>query len=66
MSSRSKLYLTAKELAGLIGISEGYAYRIIRQLNQELKENGFLIVAGKLPRKYFEKRWYGFEQEGDQ
>ena len=29
-------------------------------LQQELEKNGFLVIAGKVPRRYFEKRWYGF------
>ena len=29
-------------------------------MNKELEESGYMIVAGKLPRKYFEKRWFGY------
>ena len=36
------------------------AYKLIRKLNQELEKEGFLVIAGKVPRRYFEKRWYGF------
>ena len=25
-----------------------------------IEKNGFLVIAGKVPRRYFEKRWYGF------
>ena len=27
---------------------------------KELEKEGFLVIAGKVPRRYFEKRWYGF------
>ena len=27
---------------------------------EELEKEGFLVIAGKVPRRYFEKRWYGF------
>ena len=60
MTQESTLYITANELAGMLGISIGQAYKIIRKLNQELVEDGFLIIAGKIPRRYFEKRWFGF------
>lgn len=55
-----KIYITASELADMLGISVGHAYKIIRRLNEELKKDGFLVIAGKIPRRYFEKRWYGF------
>ena len=29
-------------------------------MNKELEKDGYLIIAGKVPKKYFEKRWYGY------
>jgi len=60
MTQETKLFITATELAGMLGISIGQAYKIIRKLNQELEKEGFIIIAGKIPRRYFEKRWFGF------
>ena len=60
MTIENNIYITASELAEMLGVSVGHAYKIIRKLNQELEKNGFLVIAGKVPRRYFEKRWYGF------
>lgn len=60
MTIENKIYITASELAEMLGVSVRHAYKIIRKLNQELEKNGFLVIAGKVPRRYFEKRWYGF------
>ena len=60
MTIENKIYITASELAEMLGVSVGHANKIIRKLNQELEKNGFLVIAGKVPRRYFEKRWYGF------
>ena len=60
MTIENKIYITASELAEMLGVSVGHAYKIIRKLNQELEKNGFLVIAGKVPRRYFEKRWYAF------
>ena len=60
MTIENKIYITASELAEMLGVPVGHAYKIIRKLNQELEKNGFLVIAGKVPRRYFEKRWYGF------
>lgn len=54
-------YITAKEVAIALGISVGKAYKIIRQLNDELKKEGYITVAGKCSLQYFKEKVYGFE-----
>ena len=54
------LYHRSDGYAEMLGVSVGHAYKLIRKLNQELEKEGFLVIAGKVPRRYFEKRWYGF------
>lgn len=60
MSTQEKVYITAAELAESLGISIGKAYKIIRQLNGELEKDGYITVSGKCPRRYLEKKWYGY------
>ena len=54
-----KYFLNANDVAAYMGISVSKAYTIIRQLNNELKKNGYITVAGKISRIYFEKKIYG-------
>ena len=54
MAENNKIYITANELAEMLGVSVGHAYKLIRKLNQELEKEGFLVIAGKVPRRYFE------------
>ena len=37
MENGKKMYVTAEEAAEMLGVSTGYAYKIIRGLNEELK-----------------------------
>jgi len=60
MKKENKLYFTAAELAEMLGVSVGHAYKIIRRLNAELSKEGYIVIAGKIPSRYFEKRWYGY------
>ena len=55
-----RLMMTATDVAKILGVSVGHAYKIIKKLNAELEQAGYLVIAGKVPRGYFEKRWYGF------
>ena len=54
-------YITATEVAEIMGISRSKAYQIVRQLNKELKAQGYLTVAGKCPIQYFKQKFYGFQ-----
>ena len=56
-------FIGAQEAAEELGVSESYAYKIIRKLNDELKEKGYVTIAGKVSRQYFNERFYGCEKE---
>lgn len=56
----NKIYITARELSDMLGVSMGYAYKIIRNMNKELEKDGYIVIAGKVPKGYFEKRWFGY------
>ena len=53
--------MTADEEAAELGISKGHAYKMIRQMNEELDKSGFIVVAGKVPRAFWEKKFFGYQ-----
>lgn len=55
--------MTADEVANELGVSKGHAYKVIRKLNEELKEEGFVVITGKIPRAYWEKKFYGYVKQ---
>ena len=53
-------FMKVEEVAQELSISKSYAYKIVQQLNKELKEKGYLTISGRVNRKYFqEKACYG-------
>ena len=52
-------FLTAPEAAQLLHISPSPAYKVIHRLNQELKAQGFLTIAGRISRDYLLQRTMG-------
>ena len=57
------MFMGVKEVAAYLGVSESMAYRIIQRLNAELKSRGFITIAGRVSRVYFEQKVYsGSEQ----
>ncbi len=49
-------FLTVTEVAELLHISKSHAYRVIHRLNQELKAQGVLTIAGRISRRYLLER----------
>lgn len=55
------IFITAVEMVGIFGISKPYAYKIIKQLNEELEAKDFITITGRVSKKYFEEKSYGVE-----
>lgn len=53
------LFVTAGEIAEELGISKPFAYKLVQQMNEELEAKGFLTIAGRVSRKYYEEKFYG-------
>lgn len=51
--------INAKEVAEILGTSKSHAYKLVQQLNDELKKQGYIVIAGKVSRAYFEEKIYG-------
>ncbi len=55
-------FIRVDEVAQELDVSKPYAYKLIRQLNDELKAKGFITIAGRVNRQYFMERLYGAER----
>ena len=51
-------FYRVEDVMQILGIGQSKAYQIIRQLNQELKEQGKIVIAGKVSEKYFDERLF--------
>ena len=49
-------FLTVTEVAQLLRISKSHAYKVIHRLNQELKAQGMITIAGRISRSYLLER----------
>ena len=53
-------FMRVEEVAQELGISKSHAYKVIHQLNAELRGKGYLTIAGRVNRNFFmEKLCYG-------
>ncbi|RKI42500.1 hypothetical protein D7V86_05980 [bacterium D16-51] len=54
-----KQMLGAKDIQELFQVSQSKAYGLIKQMNDELKASNHIVIRGKVPGAYIEKRFYG-------
>lgn len=55
----TKQVYKAKDLSELLDISESKSYQLIRQMNEELAEKGFIVCRGRVPAAYVQERLFG-------
>ena len=53
-------YLTARQVAEVMGICESTAYKVIQKLNAQMEDMGYITISGQVNRNFFiEKVCYG-------
>ena len=64
MAERS--FMNVDEVAKELDVSKSYAYKLVRELNKELRDKGFITVTGRVSRRYFmEKVCYGATERSE-
>ena len=54
-----EIFMRVNEVAEELGVSVPYAYKLIRELNEELRKTGCITIAGRLDRKFSHEKFYG-------
>ena len=57
------LYYGVNDVEEILRSNKRQSYTIIRKLNGELKEKGYITIARKVPKKYLEERCYGLAEK---
>lgn len=54
----TRVFYNADDISVILTVSKPTAYRIIKRLNDELSKKGFIVVSGRVPKKYFDEKFY--------
>lgn len=54
-----QIFMRADEVAAALDVSIPYAYKLIRKMNEELKQTGCITISGRIDRKFFYEKFYG-------
>lgn len=53
----AKTYYTVSEIAEIIGCKTNTAYKIVAELNKQLKTKGYVTLQGKINKRYFHEHY---------
>ena len=56
-------YINAPEAVCILELSEGKVYELFREMNKELKAQGYITVSGRVPRAFFNQKFFGGFEE---
>ena len=59
----NSIFIKADELAKELDISQGLAYKMIAQWNEELRAKGYTTVGGRVSSRYYQEKIYGAGEE---
>ena len=59
----NEIFMRVEEVAKELGISNSYAYKIIRKMNEKLEKTGCIVMQGRIDRKFFHEQFYGTRTE---
>lgn len=48
------LYYTAQEVMEILGVSRAKAYKVVKELNEELAAKGYIVTAGRVPKSFWQ------------
>ena len=58
---KSHYMMDVFDVSSELGVSKGKAYKVIKELNKELEEKGFIVVSGKVPTAFWKTKFYSRE-----
>ena len=58
---KSNYMMDVADVSSELGVSKGKAYKIIKELNVELGEKGFIVVSGKVPRAFWKTKFFSLD-----
>lgn len=53
-----KMFSRVADVEEILGASESYAYKLIREMNREMKKMGYSTIQGRIDAQYFYEQFY--------
>lgn len=53
--------MSVEDVAKELDCSKSHAYKLVKLMNMELAAEGYITMAGRIPKAYWAKKMYGYE-----
>lgn len=53
--------MSVEDVAKELDCSKSHAYKLVKLMNKELAAEGYITMAGRIPKAYWAKKMYGYE-----
>ena len=57
--------MSADDIAKELNCSKSHAYKLVRAMNKELSAQGYITMAGKVPKAFGAHKMYGYKMAGN-
>jgi hypothetical protein len=57
--AKQELFVRVDTVMNDLQISKPLAYKLMKEMNDELSAKGYLTIAGRVPRVYYYERFFG-------
>lgn len=65
MKKSQGMFVRVDTIMSDLQVSKPLAYRLMKEMNDELKTKGYLTVSGRVPRAYYYERFFGLGKAND-
>ena len=55
--------MSADEVAQELNCSKSHAYKLVKAMNKELAAQGYITMAGRIPKAFWAKKMYGYDRK---
>ena len=53
--------MSAEDIAEELNCSKSHAYKLIKLMNNELAQKGYITIAGRIPKAFWATKMFGYE-----
>lgn len=64
-NSSKEVFIRVDTLVNDLQTSRPLAYRLMKEMNDELKNKGYITISGRVPRAYYQARFFGIDPQED-
>lgn len=63
--TKQELFVRVDTVMNDLQISKPLAYKLMKEMNDELSARGYITISGRVPRAYYYERFFGLDKTNE-